>query len=265
MPIQAVQERLEKNTKIDNTPSALVNFNNSFRDVNVNNIKPFVPRPQVLVNANALLDVSASSSKHETSSRPLQASGFASDVDSSDQQYVVLPVVNVQAMDRQGNRLQLKTLLDTGSTSTFISVSASNKVMLVGESDEIHVDVNTLGGTNSVPTKEITFKLYHFNKHLRKKLIVKAFVTSHIVSSPACDEHPEPVVRNRLRKVKLNEGFPRPGSSIDLLLGIGDLFKVVRGVKERLTESFCVLDTIYGLVACGSHTPFTRLSHMLDL
>ena len=63
------------------------------------------------------------------------------------------------------------------------------------------------------------------------------------------------MVRERLRKVKLNEGFPRLDSSIELLLGIGDLFKVGRGVKERLTESFCVLETIYGLVACGSHTP----------
>ena len=65
-----------------------------------------------------------------------------------------------------------------------------------------------------------------------------------------------------MRKIKLNEGFPRLGSSIELLLGVGDLFKVVRGVKERLTESFCVLDTIYGLVASGSYTPFTRLSHV---
>ena len=68
------------------------------------------------------------------------------------------------------------------------------------------------------------------------------------------------MVRERLRRISLNEGFPRLGSSIELLLGIGDLFKIVRGVKERLSESFCVLDTIYGLVAC--HTPFTRLSHV---
>ena len=29
-----------------------------------------------------------------------------------------------------------------------------------------------------------------------------------------------------------------------------------------MSESFCVLATIYGLVACGSHTPFTRLLHV---
>ena len=91
--------------------------------------------------------------------------------------------------------------------------------------------------------------------------MITALVTSHIVSSPACDEHPEPVVRDRLRKINLNEGFPRLGSPINLLLGVGDLFKIVKGVKERLTESFCVLETIYGLVACGSHSPTTKLSY----
>ena len=117
------------------------------------------------------------------------------------------------------------------------------------------------GGQNSLPLKQVTIKLYHPNKHLRKKLSINALVTNHIVSSPACDEHPEPVVRDRLRRINLNEGFPRLGSPIDLLLGVGDLFKIVKGVKERLTESFCVLETIYGLVACGSHSPTTKLTY----
>ena len=171
--LDIVQEKLEKDTVNSNKTSVVYNTNNvdsRFREMNAHNMVPFKPRSQVLVNANALLDVSASS-KDETSRRPLQPLGLNSGVDSSNiQQYVVLPIVNVQAMDRQGNQMQLKTLLYTGSTSSFISVSASNKVMLVGESDEIHVDLKTLGGTNSVPTKEITFRLYHSNKHLRKSL-----------------------------------------------------------------------------------------------
>ena len=141
-----VQDKFEKDTNNLDKSSAFKGNNSIFRDMNINTIVPFVPHPQVLVNANALHDVSAPSSD-ETSSRPSQPSGFIPDVNSSnDSQYVVLPVVNVQAMDRQGNLMQLKTLLDTGSTSSFISVSASNKVMLVGESDDIHVDLNTLGG-----------------------------------------------------------------------------------------------------------------------
>ena len=146
--LDLVQDKLEKDALKDKTSivNNLENIDYHFRALNVNNIVPFKPRPQVLVHANALPDVSASS-KDEMSGRPLQPLGLTSNINSSNlQHYVVLPIVNVQAMDRQGNQMQLKTLLDTGSTSSFISVSASNKVMLVGESDEIHVDLKTLGG-----------------------------------------------------------------------------------------------------------------------
>ena len=241
-----------KDTEVEK-PSKLC----SFRDLNIDNIVPFVPRQCKLDNAPPNVSVISHAG---TSGRPLTPPG-AKVTSSGNQHYEVLPIVNVQAVGCDGNPMQLKTLLDTGSTTSFVSVSASNKILRLGETDEIHVDINTLGGTNSFPLKQINFKLYHPNKHLRKRLNITALVTGHIVSSPACDEHPEPVVRDRLRKINLNEGFPRLGSPIDLLLGVGDLFKIVKGVKERLTETFCVLDTIYGLVACGSHSPTTKLSY----
>ena len=64
---------------------------------------------------------------------------------SVNQHYKVLPIINVQVIDQEGNQMHLNTLLDTGSTSSFVSVSFSNNDLLVGETNEIHVDVNTLG------------------------------------------------------------------------------------------------------------------------
>ena len=117
----------------------------SFREINIDKIVLFVPRQHSSINA--LPNVSAISNAG-TFGRPLTPPG-AKVTSSGDQHYKVLLIVNVQAVGCNGNPMQIKTLLDTGSTTSFISVSASNKVLMLGETDEIHVDINTLGGTNS--------------------------------------------------------------------------------------------------------------------
>ena len=58
-------------------------------------------------------------------------------------------------------------------------------------------------------TEEVDFNLYHPEKAIRKILRFTAIVTERIFETKYCDEHPDPVVRARMRKLKLNEGFPR--------------------------------------------------------
>ena len=100
-------------------------------------------------------------------------------------------------------------------------------------------------------TEEVDFNQYHPEKAIRKTLRFTAVVTEHIFETKYCDEHPDPVVRARMRKLELNEGFPRPAGSVDILLGVSAVFWVFKGIKEKVSRDFYVLNTVFGLVPCG--------------
>ena len=127
-----------------------------FREINVDKIIPFVLDQQSLIGA--VPNVSATLNAG-TFGRPLMPPG-AKVISSGNKHYEVLPIVNVQVIDCDGNPIQLKTLMDTGSTTSFISVSATNyRILMLGETDEIHVDKYP-GGTDSIPSKQISFNCW---------------------------------------------------------------------------------------------------------
>ena len=80
-----------------------------------------------------------------------------------------------------------------------------------------------------VDTEEVNFNLYHPDKAIRKTLCFTAVVTERIFETKYCDEHPDPVVRARMRKLELNEGFSRPAGSVDIPLGVSVVFRVFKG------------------------------------
>ena len=138
---------VKKDTKDAELVKPSISYN--LREINIDKIVPFVPRQ--CSSVNALPNVSAISNAG-TFGRPLPPPGTKV-ASSEGQHYEVLPIVNVQVVGCDGNPIQLKTLLDTGSTTSFVSVSASNKILKFGETDEIHVDINTLGGTEFITLK----------------------------------------------------------------------------------------------------------------
>ena len=167
------------------------------------------------------------------------------------EEYSILPVLSARTWGKKGRPMNVRVLLDSASTTSFVSVSASNRMRLVGDKRDVRVELNTLGGSKMVDTEEVDFNLYHPDKAIRKTLRFKAIVTERIFETKYCDEHPDPVVRARMRKLKLNEGFPRPAGSVDILLGVSAVFRVFKGIKEKVGRDFYVLNTVFGLVPCG--------------
>ena len=167
------------------------------------------------------------------------------------EEYSILPVLSARTWDKKGRPMNVRVLLDSASTTSFVSVSASNRMRLVGDKRDVRVELNTLGGTKMVDTEEVDFNLYHPDKAIRKTLRFTAVVTERIFETKYCDEHPDPVVRARMRKLELNEGFPRPAGSVDILLGVSAVFRVFKGIKEKVGRDFYVLNTVFGLVPCG--------------
>ena len=108
-----------------------------------------------------------------------------------------------------------------------------------------------------VDLEEVDFNLYHPEKAIRKTLRFKAVVTERIFETKYCDEHPDPVLGARMRKLNLNEGFPRPAGSVDILLGVSAVFRVFKGIKEKVGRDFYVLNTVFGLV------PYARNGDMV--
>ncbi len=161
------------------------------------------------------------------------------------EEYSIPPVLSARTWDKKGRPMNVRVLLDSASTTSFVSVSASNRMRLVGDKRDVRVELNTLGGTKMVDMEEVDFNLYHQDKAIRKNLRFTAVVTERIFDTKYCDEHPDPVVRARMQKLELNEGFPRPAGSVDILLGVSAVFRVFKGIKEKVGRDFYVLNTVF--------------------
>ena len=55
-----------------------------------------------------------------------------------------------------------------------------------------------------------------------------------------------------LQEYLLNEPVSARGGQLDLLIGVPVLWKIIRGIHARISDSLVLLDTIYGNVICGS-------------
>ena len=77
------------------------------------------------------------------------------------EEYSILPVLPARTWDKKGRPMNVRVLLDSASTTSFVSVSASNRMRLVGEKRDVRVELNTMGGSKMVDTEEVDFYLYH--------------------------------------------------------------------------------------------------------
>ena len=61
------------------------------------------------------------------------------------EEYSILPVLSAWIWDKKGHPMNVRVLLDSTSTTSFISVSASNRMRLVGDKRDVWVELSTLG------------------------------------------------------------------------------------------------------------------------
>ena len=160
---------------------------------------------------------------------------------------IILPTILFEAQGKDGI-VRLQALLDTGSTANFVTVSASHKLILKVSDDSVTLSINTLHGKHTANSRKIAFNL--IDKESRE-IQISAFEVDKVMTTNHIDLPDDEQLRHHLTNKTLNESFPRPPCDIELLIGVGDLWKIIVGVNERLGPDLVVLKTRFGNVVCG--------------
>ena len=158
----------------------------------------------------------------------------------------LLPTLQIPCRSFEGNDT-LRVLLDTGSTSSFITAEALRRVRHETLDNQVTLSIKTLHGLKS----EISRKVRCYFGTPTKRIRIDCFVVPCIMhinydNSPFLGD-----LYKRLNTLELNEYFPRKGGSVDVLLGVIDMWSVIQGIDQKLGNSLVILKTPFGLVPCG--------------
>ena len=157
----------------------------------------------------------------------------------------LIPIVVVPIQTKKGD-LHLRALLDTGSTASFITVSASLRIPSVIIESDIPLTVCTIQGMSREPSTKLRVNL----KTEEGGLPFECFKVPRIMQIGQGAEF-DILTRQALEHIPLNEPLSERGGKIDLLLGIPVFWKMVRGIYAHVSDLLVLLDTIYGNVLCG--------------
>ena len=152
---------------------------------------------------------------------------------------------------------EFKGLIDTASTTSFVTVGIL--YLLEHEFvDAIHdVKITSMHGSKSVSCRKA---LVHLPcGALNHKIMIPCLVVDVLPTIHYPEFRPSKMVSTYLEDFNLNAPFPQTGGVIDMLIGISDLWQIVKGIKARLNEHFVVLDTVYGDVPCGLNSRLESL------
>ena len=158
----------------------------------------------------------------------------------------LLPVAVVPIQTKKGV-VHLRALLDTGSTSSFITVSALSRILSFTIESDIPLTMCTIQGMSREPSTKLRVDL----KVNEGGLPVECFKVPHIMQIGHEVELDVPT-QKVLENISLNEPLSERGGKLDLLLGVLVFWKIVRGIFARVSDSLVLLDTIFGNVLCGS-------------
>lgn len=153
-----------------------------------------------------------------------------------------LPVVEAAALDAHGQRHAIPILLDTGSTASFVTVSARYKLRAPVIEPAVKLNVSHLGGGDCVDTCKVKVTLLgRDDEHIE----VCAYSVPKIFSSlPAREASRTPFAFK-------GRGGEREVGNVELLLGVEDFAKVVDRVVKN--GSYFAFSTCWGYVPCGRY------------
>ena len=157
----------------------------------------------------------------------------------------LLPTLMVP--NRTSKHEKLRVLLDTGSTSSFITAKAFKGVRHETLDHNLTLSINALHGTNVQQSRKVRC-------HVKAPfgfVTLDCFVVSFIMEIDYENTHVNKDLCQKLNALELNESIPRKGGEVDILLGIIDMWTIVRGIDQRIGESLVILKTVFGLVPCG--------------
>ena len=178
--------------------------------------------------------------------------------ENSDMPCQVLPtlLVPISAGD---DIIKVRALLDTGSTSSFVTVSALSSIPYETLDSEVPLIIRTLQGE----TREVTQKVRISLKTQTSTLPVTCYVVPSIteIFRIKCLSRKE---RNSIQQTVLNEPLTQRAGKVNLLLGTPVLWKVVCKIHTRINSSLVLLDTIFGAVLCGASNNVAESDKIVD-
>ena len=150
----------------------------------------------------------------------------------------------------RGNRREIVTMLDTGSTHNFVSENVLPFLQSVTTiSHNVHLTITKLNqSVEQVPTRLVKFSLYNNNG---EETVLTAYVVK-CISQHNSRKIPEWINRD-LKELNINMnhkgGFCKP---VELLIGISDLFKIFTGEIKQISPKFTLMGTIWGFIPTGN-------------
>lgn len=154
----------------------------------------------------------------------------------------LLPIVNAPVLDYMGHTHYLPTLLDTGSTASFITVSAKYMLRTPIVEPVVSLNIKHLGGGECINTCKV--KVLLIGRDI-EKLEIMAYVVPKITSPlPTYMAAPHPFVERSRHNA-------RPDANVQLLLGYRDTLKVVDKVVPNGEKQ--ELSTCWGFLGCGNN------------
>ena len=157
----------------------------------------------------------------------------------------LLPTLMVPSRTSKGRKSRV--LLDTGSTSSFITAQALKEVRHETLDSKVTLSINMLHGTNVQQSRKIKCHL----KTSFGYIAFDCFVVPFIMRVDYDNTHVDNDLRLKLNAFELNESIPRKGGKVDILLGVMDMWTIVQGIDQKIGESLVILKTVFGLVPCG--------------
>ena len=160
---------------------------------------------------------------------------------------IILPTLVAEGIGRD-REVIVRVLLDSGSSSNFIKVGTLRHLEHSAHKHPVTLSIKTLHGVNEQICDVVNFSL----KPVRGDPInITAYAVDHIMDIPPFDVN-DPGLQKTLNSRKLNEAFPRPAVSVDIIVGMGDLWNIVEGLSEKISSNLSLIKTRFGLVPCGS-------------
>ena len=138
-----------------------------------------------------------------------------------------------------------RMLLDTGSTSSFITVGGL-KFFKHDVMKKTVLRNATMHGVKETQCK--TTLVYFPSLDGLSSYPVRCYVVPQITPASFAPATPSDGLKQFLSEFSLNE---RSAGPLDVLIGSTDLWAFVRGIKARYNENLVVLDTVYGDLLCG--------------
>ena len=178
--------------------------------------------------------------------------------ENSDMSCQVLPtlLVPISAGDKV---IKVRALLDTGSTSSFVTVSALSSISYETLDSKVPLVIRTLQGETREVTQKVRINLTTQTSTLPVTCYVVPNITDIVKINGLSRKE-----RASIQRTVLNEPLSQRAGKVNLLLGTPVLWKVVRKIHTRVSSSLVLLDTIFGALLCGASNNVAESEEVID-